>query len=127
MSNNPFEPSKAEMSARKVAKFLIELPTNDIPGFVSQIPPAHLSRVVASMEAYTIRAALVTAYVQAIVSDHSLSEASGKAAKVSRAVRRAFRSVPDEPHAVAKPPGELRNAEVGIRKAEVATQPKSFK
>ncbi len=91
MSNNPFAPSKLEISARKVAKFLIELPTNDIPGFVSQVPPAHLIRVVTSMESYTIRAALITAYVQAISLGRSLSEASGEAATVSRGVRKALR------------------------------------
>ena len=95
MSNNPFEPSKSELSARKVAKFLIELPTNDLPGFVSQIPPVHLSKVVASMESYTVRAALVTAYVHAISEGRSRSDASGEATKVSRAVRRAFKSVAD--------------------------------
>ena len=91
MSNNPFAPSKSEISARKVAKFLIELPTNDIPGFVSQVPPAHLARVVTSMESYTIRAALITAYVQSISTGHSLSVASGEAATVSRGVRKALR------------------------------------
>ncbi len=95
MSNNPFEPSKSEISARKVAKFLIELPTNEIPGFVGQVPPPHLARVVASMESYTIRASLISAYVRAIVAGHSLSQASGEAAKVSRAVRRALHAIPD--------------------------------
>jgi hypothetical protein len=105
MSNNPFEPSKSEISARKVAKFLIELPTNDIPGFVSQVPPAHLSRVVASMESYTIRAALITAYVQAISTGHSLSQASGTAATVSRDVRKALRhhAEPTKPPATTAP------------------------
>jgi hypothetical protein len=91
MSHNPFLPSKSEISARKVAKFLIELPTNEIPGFVSQVPPGHLTRVVTSMESYTIRAALITAYVQAISTGHSLSVASGTAATVSRDVRKALR------------------------------------
>jgi hypothetical protein len=104
MSKNPFDSSKSEVSSRKMAKFLIDLPTSHIPGFINQIPSKHLHRICASMDAYTVRAALVTAYVQAIASRCTAGEASGEAATVSRAVRRALRSIPDMPNAEVRMP-----------------------
>jgi Sec-independent protein translocase protein TatA len=96
MSNKPVESIKSEISSRKMAKFLIGLPTSHIPGFVDQLPSKHLHRIVGSMDAYTVRAALVTAYVRAIAARRAPDEAFGDAATASRAVRRALRSMPEE-------------------------------
>jgi hypothetical protein len=95
MSQNPFLPSKAEVSARTAAKFLVDVPTGELPAFIRQIPAATLAKIAASLDAYAIRAALIAAYVDAIALGFSLADAAGKSATVSRTVRRALRGVAD--------------------------------
>ncbi|OAI41898.1 hypothetical protein AYO41_05090 [Verrucomicrobia bacterium SCGC AG-212-E04] len=121
MSNNPFEPSKAEVSARTAAKFLIDVPTNELPTILKQIPQAALVKVAASLEAYAIRTSLITAYVQAVALGHSREEAAGLSATVSRSVRKALHAIAADP-TPAPPPAPAaaveRNKEEGKKKKD---------
>jgi len=117
MSQNPFLPSKAEVSARTAAKFLIEVPTGELPMVLKQIPNAALTKVAASLESYAIRTSLITAYVQAVAMGHSREEAAGHSATVSRAVRKALHALTSEPPP-APPDAAERNKEEGKKKKE---------
>ncbi len=123
MSNNPFEPSNAEISARTAAKFLIDVPTGELPAVIKQIPDAALTKIAASLESYAIRTSLITAYVQAVALGYSREEAAGKSATVSRAVRKALHAITgDTPSTTPPPPpapGE-KNKEEGKRKKGAA-------
>ncbi len=113
MSNNPFEASKAEVSARTAAKFLVDIPTGDLPAMIKQIPGAALAKIAASLESYAIRTSLITAYVQAVALGYSREEAAGRSATVSRAVRKALHAITDD---APKAPAAERNKEEGTRR-----------
>lgn len=116
MSNNPFLPSNAEVSARTAAKFLVDIPTGDLPALLKQIPDAALAKIAASLESYAIRTCLITSYVQAVTLGYSREDAAGISTTVSRAVRKALHAIANEAPKAAAAAAPERSKEEGTRK-----------